>query len=195
MFKVSRDGDWREVPDERLMARYADGDVEAFDELFHRYEQRAYAFFVKRTGSPERAQDLYQELFLRIHRARNAYDPARLFSPWFFQISHRLLVDDIRRAFRRREVPLEAHDLRSEASNIERTLADRDELGQVLDGLTPEERYVLVSSKIDGLEYSELAARIGKSVAAVKKMASRAMQRLRSAQTLDVARRTNLQIS
>ena len=46
------------VPDELLMARYADGDGRAFDELFRRYEPRAYSYFVKRTGSPERAEDL-----------------------------------------------------------------------------------------------------------------------------------------
>jgi len=73
--------------DETLMARYADGDARAFGELFRRYEPRAYASFLKRTASPERAQDLYQELFLRIHRARDRYDAERPFAPWLFQIA------------------------------------------------------------------------------------------------------------
>jgi RNA polymerase sigma-70 factor, ECF subfamily len=188
MGKGSRVGVWREVGDESLMARYADGDSEAFEELFRRYEPCAYAFFVKRTGSRERAEDLYQELFLRIHRARDAYDPARPFSPWFYQIAHRLLVDDIRRAFRNREVPLDARDLRSGSSDVERELADRDELRHALAGLSPGERYVLVSAKVGGEEYSEVAERVGKSTDAVKKVASRAMQRIRSSQALGSAR-------
>ena len=88
------------------MARYADGDTESFDPLFQRYEARAYSFFLKRTGSPERAEDLYQELFLRIHRARHRFDAARPFAPWLFQIAHPLLVDDQRRAHRSYEVPI-----------------------------------------------------------------------------------------
>ena len=71
MPETTRDAKGQEEPDENLMARDAAGDAEAFDELFRRYEPRAYVFFLKRTGSPQRAEDLYQELFLRIHRARD----------------------------------------------------------------------------------------------------------------------------
>lgn len=163
------------------MARYAAGDVEGFDELFRRYEPRIHAFFLRRTRSVERAQDLYQELFLRIHRARDAYDPTRPFAPWLFQIAHRLLVDDQRRAFRSHEVPLEDREPRSALPGSELQLAEREQLGQILDALSADERYVLVSSKLEGVGYSELAAQLGKTVDAVKKMASRATQRLRAA--------------
>lgn len=166
--------------DETLMARYADGDGEAFDELFRRYERRAYGFFVRRTGSPERAQDLYQELFLRIHRARDRYDPSRPFTPWLFQIANRLLVDDLRRAFRSHEVSLGDREPRSLRQEGEAIVANREQLAQLLDGLSPEERYVVLSAKVEGIGYPELAERLGKSVDAVKKMASRAVQRLRA---------------
>lgn len=181
---------WREGADESLMSRYAAGDLEAFDELFRRYEPRAYAFFFRRTGSRERAEDLYQELFLRIHRARDTYDPSRAFSPWFFRIAHRLLVDDIRRAFRNREVPLDARDLRSEAADVESVLADRDQIDHLLAGLTLGERHVLVSSKLADATYSDVAERTGRSVAAVKKMASRAMQRIRLSEARGAPRPT-----
>ena len=77
----------RDQTDEVLMRRYARGDFSAFDELFRRFEPRAFAYFLKRTRSRERAQDLYQELFLRLHRNRHGYDPDRAFAPWFFQIA------------------------------------------------------------------------------------------------------------
>ena len=171
-------GDCSSVSDENLMAEYAAGKVESFDELFRRYERAAYSFFVKRTGSPERARDLYQELFLRVHRARDAYDSTRPFTPWFFRIAHRLLVDDFRRAFRHREVPFD--DALVSAAGGEQSFVDRDELARLMSELTPEERYVLCSSKLAGTEHSEIAAQLGKSADAVKKMASRAMQKLRS---------------
>jgi len=163
------------------MARYADGDVEGFDELFGRYEARVHSYFLRRTGSVERARDLYQELFLRIHRSRDAYDPSRPFAPWLFQIAHRLLVDDQRRAYRAHEIPMGDREPRARQAGSEDLLGDREHLGQILDSLSSDERYVVLASKLDGVGYPELAARLGKSVDAVKKMASRAIRRVRAA--------------
>ena len=169
-----------EISDETLMEQYVDGDTAAFDELFERYEPRAYAYFLKRTRSEERAQDLYQELFLRLHRSRNAYDSSRAFAPWFFQIAHRLLIDDARRAFRHQEVSLEGVDPLG-AERPADAVANSEQLGQLLGTLSDAERYVLVAARAEGVPYPEIAARLGKSVQAVKKMASRASLRLRSA--------------
>lgn len=169
------------LPDEVLMVLYADGDAEAFDELFRRHESRAYAYFLKRTRSPERARDLYQELFLRIHRGRDGYDPSRRFAPWFFQIAHRLLIDDERRAHRRQEVPFGDRELGAGGSRDEQQVADREQVLRVLGALSSEERYILVSAKLEGVGYGDLARELGKSVAAVKKAASRALRRLRTA--------------
>jgi len=172
------------VPDELLMARYADGDARAFEELFRRYEPRAYGYFLKRTGSPERAEDLYQGLFLRIHRFRDSYDSARPFAPWFFQIARRLLVDDVRRAFRAREVPLHDRDPEEKAPGCEDRLATREHADRLLELLSPEERYVLLAAKLGGVGYPDLAEDLGRTAVAVRKMASRAMQRLRAAEDL-----------
>lgn len=173
--------------DERLMTRYASGDAEAFEELFRRYEPRAYGFFLKRTGSPQRAEDLYQELFLRIHRARNQFDSSRAFTPWFFQIANRLLIDDRRRAFRGKEVAVDGFDASATEATAESLAADREEVGLLLDTLSPEERYVVVAAKMGGIAYPELADHLGKSVDAVKKMASRALQRVRAEAALSDA--------
>lgn len=166
-----------DVSDESLMAEYAAGRVEAFEELFRRYEQTAYAFFVKRVGSQDQARDLYQELFLRVHRGRHAYDPRRPFTPWFFQIAHRLLVDDFRRAFRHHETLL--GNVLDSAAGGEDSLPIRCDLEQMMSGLSAEEQYVLRSAKLTGDGYREIAADLGKSVDAIKKIASRAMEKLR----------------
>jgi RNA polymerase sigma-70 factor (ECF subfamily) len=165
------------------MEHYAGGDAGAFEELFRRFEARAYSYFIKRTRSAERAQDLYQDLFLRIHRARDSYDPARAFAPWFFQIAHRLWVDDQRRAYRAHEVAIGDREPSAPDTGSGDEVADREQLGQILDSLSADERYVLVSAKLDGIGYAELAVHLGKSADAVKKMASRALQRLRAAPT------------
>lgn len=183
----ARRANTRDERDESLMARYADGDGAAFEELFRRYEPRAYVFFLKRTGSSERSQDLYQDLFLRIHGARDAYDPGRPFAPWFFRIANRLLIDDYSRAYRNHEVPLDEREPRSARRGSEEVVADQEYVTQLLRALSAEERYVVLSAKVDGIGYPELAAHLGKSVDAVRKMGSRAIQRLRATAHSDAA--------
>lgn len=170
-----------DASDEVLVTLYADGDADAFDELFCRYEGRAYAFFFSRTRSRERAQDLYQELFLRLHRSRDRFDPTRPFGPWFFQIAHRLVIDERRRVFWSREVPAESPDLAVEHRTSEAQAADLEQARQLLDALSPEEEYVVLSNRLEGVGYAEIAARLGRSAIAVRKLASRATRRLRGA--------------
>jgi RNA polymerase sigma-70 factor (ECF subfamily) len=172
--------------DEALMARYANGDCAAFDELFRRYEPRAYAYFRRRTGSAERAEDLYQEVFLRIHRARRRYDPARPFAPWFFQVARRALIDDHRHPHHTREIAMKELDVAGDGRLVD-DVANRQEVVRILGGLSAEERVVLIAAKVEGLGYPQLAARLGRSPAAVKQLASRAMRRLRSAHAPFVA--------
>lgn len=169
-----------EPSDETLMARYADGDPMAFATLFSRYERRVFVFFRRRTGSSERAQDLYQELFLRIHRAREGFDPNGLFAPWLFQIAQRLLIDDRRRAYRSREIALADHEPAAQAPSGEQGLAQREALGHALASLSSEEQQFVIGAKLIGIDYAELAVARGKSVEAVRQIVSRALRRLRA---------------
>jgi RNA polymerase sigma-70 factor (ECF subfamily) len=173
------------------MDGYAQGEVAAFEVLFARYEARAYAFFVRRVRSAERAEDLYQELFLRIHRARRSYDSRHGFAPWLFQIARRLVIDDLRRAAVRPELGHadDAAGCVDPRPRPDAVLATDEAFAGALERLTEVERYVLVESKVEGRPYAELAGELGKSVAAIKKLASRAMQRLREREPHGAVRR------
>ena len=171
----------REAPDSELMSRYAHGSEAAFVELFRRYEGRAYGYFRKRVHSEAEAWDLYQELFLRLHRFRQTYDPAEPFAPWFFQVAYHVLIDARRRSFRSREVPLDGCSDASPTESAEvRTMA-REEAERRLRDLSPEEGQIVIGAKVVGLAYAEVAERLGKSTDAVKQAASRALRRLRLA--------------
>jgi RNA polymerase sigma-70 factor (ECF subfamily) len=169
------------LSDGELMVRYAHGSQRAFEELFRRYEGRAYGYFLRRVRCEARARDLYQDLFLRLHRFRHTYDARRSFEPWFFEIAHRVLVDDWRRRQRRAEVDLEEAGLASSAPDPERSAVARRESERQLARLSAEETRILVDAKVRGLEYSEIAEALSKSVAAVKQVASRSLRRLRMA--------------
>jgi RNA polymerase sigma-70 factor, ECF subfamily len=167
--------------DGELMGLYARGSQSAFEELFRRYEGPVYGYFLRRVRCEARARDLYQDLFLRLHRFRHTYDPGRPFEPWFFHIAHRVLIDEWRRRHRRVEVGLEEAGLESSISDPERSAEAREESERQLGSLSPEEARILVDAKVLGLEYSEIAAALSKSVAAVKQVASRSLRRLRAA--------------
>lgn len=171
----------KDESDESLMAAYAAGSLEAFDELFRRYERSACAFFRRRVACEERARDLYQELFLRLHRARRTYDPSQAFRPWFFRVARNVLIDDTRRAFRSHELALDIESAATgAASDAERVLAAREQASQQLASLTDEAARVLVKAVLLGECHAEIAAELGKSRASVKQTAARALRRLRA---------------
>jgi len=171
-----------EATDSQLMERYALGDGLAFDELFRRYEGRVYAYFLRRTRSPDGARDLYQELFLRIHRFRARFDPSRGFESWFFTIASHVYIDYLRR-IRGFEEPigdsLRLTD-RVRDGDAERQTIARAEAHRILAGLSPEQEAVLVAAKVGGFDYAEIAEELGKTVAAVKQAASRTLRRIRA---------------
>src|SRR5438046_5980993 len=82
--------------DEILMAAYQTGNQDAFCELFDRYGGRVHAFLVRRLGDVAIADELHQEAFLRLHRARSSYDPERPCRAWLFAIVHNLVNDALR---------------------------------------------------------------------------------------------------
>lgn len=169
----------REISDSRLMEDYAAGSAAAFDELFRRYERKAYAYFLRRARTPERAGDLYQELFLRLHRFRSRYDPERPFAPWFFRIANRVWLDELRRRYREAGVTLGVDDAPTDEPSSERLAAAREEAGQLLGELSGEQARVLLLAKVVGSEYGEIAAELGKSVDATRQIGSRALRKLR----------------
>ncbi len=83
--------------DERLMQRYAEGDMAAFESLYERYRQPMYGYFLRQLGDEQTASDLYQGTWERIVNARRRYRPSAPFRAWAFRIAHNLLVDHYRR--------------------------------------------------------------------------------------------------
>jgi RNA polymerase sigma-70 factor, ECF subfamily len=167
------------------MARYVDGDAQAFEELFRRYERVVYGFLTTSTPSSDRVEDLYQELFLRVHRARTSYDPSRPFKAWLFQIARRLVIDDAQRAFRGQELQIHGWEPAEQKAGVEERIASRECLREALDMLSDDERYAVVAVRVEGIGYAELAKRLHKSADTVKKTVSRALLRLRNAAPFD----------
>jgi RNA polymerase sigma factor (sigma-70 family) len=162
------------------MRGYAEGSEEAFNALFARYHERVYGFFLRRTGSEARARDLFQELFLRLHRFRHRFDPEQPFAPWLFAIARRLLVDELRRRAPGSEVSVDDLPIAAAGPDAETVVALRLGVEQTVASLSPEQRRVLFAVQVEGRGYRELVAELGKSADALKQIGSRALRRLRA---------------
>src|SRR5437868_14474084 len=86
-----------DLPDEQLMQRIARNDTTAFDLLFQRHRRAVFSFTVRMVGDAPAAEDLTQECFLRVWRARERYQPTAAFRTWLFTIARRLALDELKR--------------------------------------------------------------------------------------------------
>ena len=167
--------------DEDLMASYAAGDEVALDELFSRYAPVLLRVLQRQVAGREEAEDLVQQTFLQLHRARYDFDSARKFRPWVFTIALNLRREHSRRVRRRAEWPLEhAPDLASEPHQRARADAARD-LERALATLPAEQREIIELHWLEGLSFQEVAEVLGTTRGAAKVRAHRGYALLREA--------------
>src|SRR5512147_2650466 len=106
-----------------LMQRYCDGDAGAFRELYAHVAPRLLGYLVKMTRERALADDLLQQTFMKVHRARAAYVRGADPLPWIYAIAHRTFIDEARKAKRAivrvgdDELPEIAADLRGESAD------------------------------------------------------------------------------
>lgn len=187
------------TPDEILMAAYQAGNQAAFGALYERYAGPVFGFLVRRLGDRALADDLYQEAFLRLHRARATYDASRPFRAWLFGIVRNLVTDALRTQARGGEAasldaPAERGHGSSEASGQRADLAAPDPsperqaaarqmtsvLSDALRALPPDEATVLILARFEGLSYDDIGTILGRSAPATKQLAYRALKRVRA---------------
>jgi len=174
--------------DQDLMLEYISGDMAAFEILYYRYESKVYNYLLRCLGNEDVARDLFQEVFLRLHRSRASYDPGFPFALWLFRIASNLVKNEYKRVHRwgalvrKPSDGLTALEERAtetpEAEVISREL--RDVVHRALQALPESQREVVVLSKYLGFSYPEIAEIVGWSPGGVKQRAHRAFERLRN---------------
>ena len=172
------------------MERYAAGDEAAFGELYDALAPRLLGYLVRQTRSRERAEDIVQQTFLQIHRARGRFIPGAEVIPWAFAIARRLMIDGMRRGKRevlasgdddRRDEVQEAASLDAAADDLAIARELAREIQAVLAKLPEGQRVAFELVKQEGLSMAEAADVLGTTVSAVKLRAHRAYEALRAA--------------
>jgi len=183
-------------PDIRLMLRVRDDDPDAFALLVEQYQHRLVAVMNHVVGNTEEAEDLAQEVFLRVYRARKKYRPRSKFSTWLFTIANNLALNCLRSRQRKPVVPLAVHDSGPLGPRpAEQLVHDRgggpthnlqqtelaEVIRQALDGLNERQRVAVVLNKFEDMNYADIAEVMGLTTKAVKSLLSRARENLRTA--------------
>lgn len=182
-------------PDIRLMLRVRDDDSTAFAELVERFQHRLVAVMHHLIGSADEAEDLAQEVFLRVYRTRKKYTPKAKFSTWLFTIANNLALNSLRDRRRRPVLPLEVresgplgprptettpgHDNPPAYHLQQKELADV--IREALDNLNERQRVAIVLNKFEDMNYADIADVMGLTTKAVKSLLSRARAKLREA--------------
>ena len=166
-------------PAEHLMALYQQADASAAAALVDLLSPQLYRFFAAQMGSTHEAEDMLQEVWLRIHRVRHTYRPGEPVLPWVYAIAHRVRIDNYRKRSRisSREVGTDVlPELQAQAD--QRT--DLPPFDEMVAALPESQREVLVMLKVNGLSIEEIACATASTPGAVKQKAHRAYERLRS---------------
>lgn len=183
-------------PDVQLMLRVVAGDHAAFEDLVNRYQDRLIGFFYHMVRDRTLAEDMAQDVFLRVFRARHRYSAKARFSTWLFRIAHNLASNQKRGLARRREIPLGQDSSDREVRPQEEILAEKsalmptrridsletqDLVRQALEALNERQKTAVLLHKFEGMSYQEIGEILDLNVVAVKSLLSRARAKLKDA--------------
>lgn len=167
----------------QLMQRYQAADATAADDLVTLVNPLLARFYYALTGNGRIVEDLLQECWLRVHRARESYRPGDPVLPWILAIARHTRVDQYRRWKRTsgRESSIDAmaqHPSADPRAGIEARL-EADSILAAMESIPEAQREVLLMLKMSGMSVEEVARATGSSAAAVKQKAHRAYQSVR----------------
>ncbi len=161
--------DLAEASLEHLMEQYVEGNVIAFDELYRRAASKLFGYLLRLTRDRERAEDLLQITFAKVHRARDSYLKGAPFLPWALAIARRSFFDERRRARSRAEdLSRDGHlpEPKAEPEGISSDLSDA--LEHALNAMPESYREAIQLTKVTGLSIAEAASVLGSTETAIK---------------------------
>jgi RNA polymerase sigma-70 factor (ECF subfamily) len=180
-------------PEVAMMLQVKHGEPGAFAELVERYWTRVFGVFFRQLGDREEAEDLTQDVFLRLYRSRTRYEPRAKFATWLFHITQNVARNALRSRRRRPCVRLGAMANDEEGTFLEAMLLDRGEapsrpleraelaglVRTAVSGLADRQRTALQLHQFEDHTYTEVAAEMDMSPKAAKSLLYRARNQLR----------------
>jgi RNA polymerase sigma-70 factor, ECF subfamily len=177
-----------ELEDGQVVMRHLEGDPQAFGTLVDRYQTRLLNFVNRTIGDRERAEDLVQEVFIRVFRHLHRFDQTKKFSTWIYTIASNLAKNELRNRSRNPLVlfqtikknweadhrPLQFEDTTARPDDLYRKRFLKDAVDQCVQRLPEHHREVFVLRELEGKSYQEIAEITGCNLGTVKSRLNRA---------------------
>ena len=186
--------DYTQDEDVRLMLAVKAGDAAAFEQLVTRHQERILSTLIHFTDSLQQAEELTQEVFLKVYEARLRYEPAAKFTTWLYRIVRNEGLNAVRHKKRHPERYLNASSpADGDGANAEENLLaksgymparqydekeEREMVRLALKSLEPRQREAILYQHVEEMDYSQIAQVMEMTVPAVKSLLYRARRRL-----------------
>lgn len=177
-------------PDAMLMLRVREGDATSFGLLLERHRAPVVHFLYRMVQNQAAAEELAQEVFLRVYRARTSYEPTARFTTWLFRIATHLALNYLRdgrdeRSQQSLDAPegIPARQIADCRPSIEQALVEQvrlEEIRAAIRALPAKQRAAVIMHKYLEMEYSQIARVLNCSESAVKSLLFRAYEKLRA---------------
>ncbi len=179
------------LDDSGIVSAHFAGEVQAFEELVERYQKRLLNFVYRTIGDRERAEDLVQEVFIRVHRHLHRFDQSKKFSTWIYTIASNLSKNELRNRSRNPLVlfqtikknwdadhrPLQFEDRHHRPDDLYRKRHLRELVDWTVAQLPEHHRVVFVLRELEGKTYEEIAEITDCNLGTVKSRLNRARNR------------------
>ncbi len=178
----------RSLDDSGVVTAFLGGEERAFQELVERYQTRLLNFVYRTIGDREKAEDLVQEVFIRVYRHLHRFDRSKKFSTWIYTIASNLaknelrnrsrnplvLFQTIRKNWQDEDRPLQFEDAHSRPDDLYRKRHLRELVEQSVEQLPEHHRTVFVLRELEGKSYEEIAEITDCNLGTVKSRLNRA---------------------
>lgn len=169
--------------EQELLQRLAEGDEIAFTKIFYAYKDKLYSFILHVTGSAAAAEDVLQEVFLKLWRDRNSFSAVDNINAYLFKMAQNHAINGLRRQSRGALILAEIARAETTATaNSDDILSGKELralLQQALDQLPAQQRRVFELSRNQGLKYEEIARELNISVSTVRNHMVQALKAIR----------------
>jgi RNA polymerase sigma-70 factor (ECF subfamily) len=181
-------------PNVRLMMQVREDTPAAFEALVHRHQDKLVGILYHLVGNLEEAEDLSQDVFLRVYRSRKGYRPRAKFTTWLFTIANNVALNHLRKKSRKPSLPASSMGSDSEAAApLAQQIPSRQsnassqvrkiELSEIVQGalktLGEDQRLAVLLNKFEDMSYAEIGEVMNRSPAAIKSLLARARNELR----------------
>jgi RNA polymerase sigma-70 factor (ECF subfamily) len=175
-----------EDEDIELMLGFKNGDISCFEKLFDKHKTKLLNFVYRFVGNQTDAEDITQEVFLRVYNSKNGYTPKSKFSTWIYKIAKNLCIDYLRK-HRHEIIPIDKEIIQQLSDKIDdepNVFVEKKQINKIIHSalfsLPVNQRIALCLKVYENKSYKEIAQILGCSVSAVESLLFRARLSLRN---------------